>query len=81
MEPAMSCMGHPAEGRMPGMASPEEIRRLRAARPEEANRMFLELMIPHHRASVPMAEAAFEETGRAAVEGLAGAIATPRRPR
>src|SRR3712207_8456321 len=35
-EPAMSWMGHPTTGRMPGMASPEEIEALRQASPEEA---------------------------------------------
>src|SRR5918998_5421301 len=54
-EPAMSWMGHPTEGRMPGMASPEEIERLRNASPEEADELFLQLMIRHHRAAVPMA--------------------------
>ena len=27
-EPVMAWMGHPTEGRMPGMASPEEVNRL-----------------------------------------------------
>src|SRR5918999_4944001 len=56
-EPAMAWMGHPTEGRMPGMASPEEIERLRNASPEEADELFLQLMIRHHRAAVPMAGA------------------------
>ena len=73
-EPAMSWMGHPTEGRMPGMASPEEIERLQDAPPAEADRLFLRLMIPHHRAAVPMAEAAMARTDRPEVENLAGAI-------
>ena len=63
-EPAMSWMEHPTEGPMPGMATPEEIGRLYDAPPEEADAMFLRLMIPHHRAAVPMAEAALERTDR-----------------
>jgi uncharacterized protein (DUF305 family) len=33
-EPAMAWMGHPTEGRMPGMASPEEVNRLGELPPE-----------------------------------------------
>src|SRR5918998_2539342 len=36
-EPAMAWMGRPTEGRMPGMASPEEINCLRDLPPEEAD--------------------------------------------
>ncbi len=78
-EPAMTWMGHPTEGRMPGMASPEEIERLRNAPPEEAEEMFFRLMIPHHQAAVPMAEAVIEETDRPEVENLAGAIAASQQ--
>ena len=73
-EPAMSWMGHPTEGRMPGMASPEEINRLRNAPPDEADKLFLQLMIPHHQAAVPMAEAVLERSDRPEVESLANAI-------
>ncbi|MBA3426200.1 MAG: DUF305 domain-containing protein [Rubrobacteraceae bacterium] len=70
-EPAMAWMGHPTEGRMPGMASPEQINQLREASPEEADKLFLRLMIPHHGAAVPMAQAAIEDTDRPEVENLA----------
>ena len=73
-EPAMSWMGEPHEGRMPGMASPEEINELQRASPEEAEVLFLQLMIPHHEAAVPMAEAVLEESDRKEVERLAGSI-------
>ncbi len=78
-EPAMSWMGHPTEGRMPGMASPEEIEGLRNAPPEEAEVMFFQLMIPHHQAAVPMAEAVMERTDRPEVENLAGAIVASQK--
>ena len=73
-EPAMSWMGEPHEGRMPGMASPEEINNLQQAPPEEAEALFLQLMVPHHEAAVPMAQAVLEETDRKEVERLAGSI-------
>ena len=75
-EPAMAWMGHPTEGRMPGMASPEEVDRLHELPPEEADELFLRLMIEHHRAAIPMAEAILEETDQPAVEELARAIAS-----
>jgi uncharacterized protein (DUF305 family) len=78
-EPAMAWMGRPTEGRMPGMASPEEINRLRDLPPEEADELFLRLLIEHHRAAIPMAEAALDETDYPAVEELAGAIASSQR--
>ena len=78
-EPAMSWMEHPTEGRMPGMAAPEEINRLRNASSEEADELFLRLMIPHHRAAVPMAEAVLERTDRPEVRQLAEAIAASQR--
>jgi uncharacterized protein (DUF305 family) len=78
-EPAMTWMGHPTEGRMPGMASPEELNDLQQASPEEADVLFLQLMIPHHEAAIPMSEAVLEETDRPEVERLAGAIAASQQ--
>ena len=78
-EPAMSWMGHSTEGRMPGMASPEEIEQLQDASPEEADKMFFRLMIPHHQAAVPMAQSAMEQTDRPEVENLAGAIVATQK--
>jgi uncharacterized protein (DUF305 family) len=78
-EPAMSWMGHPTTGRMPGMATPGEIEALRKASPEEAERRFLRLMIPHHQAAVPMAEAVLDETDRPEVRQLAEAIVASQK--
>jgi uncharacterized protein (DUF305 family) len=78
-EPAMSWMGHPTEGPMPGMATPQEIDRLREAPPEEADEQFLWLMIRHHRAAIPMASAILKRTDRPEVRELAGAIAASQR--
>ena len=78
-EPPMAWMDHHTDGRMPGMATPEEIGALREAPPEEAEKRFLQLMIPHHQAAVPMAEAVLEETDRLEVRQLAGAIAASQK--
>jgi len=61
------------------MATTEEVNRLREAPSDEADAMFLRLMIPHHQAAVPMAEAILKETDRPEVEHLAGAIVTSQR--
>jgi len=53
---SMSWMGMP--GPMPGMATPEQLNQLRSLKGLEADGLFLQLMIPHHRGGVQMAEAA-----------------------
>ena len=78
-EPAMSWMGHPTEGNMPGMATPEELNRLMAAPPEEADTLFLLLMIPHHKGAIPMIEAVLERTDRPEVRRLAEYMAASQR--
>ncbi len=78
-EPAMAWMGHPTNDRMPGMATPKEIEAFRKASPEVAEGRFLRLMIPHHQAAVPMAEAVLDETDRPEVRQLAGAIVASQK--
>jgi uncharacterized protein (DUF305 family) len=78
-EPARSWMGHPTDGLMPGMATPEEIDLLYKASPEEADRLFLRLMIAHHQAAIPMAEAILGRTDRPEVRQLAEAIKNSQR--
>jgi len=78
-EPAMSWMGHSTEGLMPGMATPEEIDLLSKASPEEADTLFLRLMIAHHEAAIPMAEAILKRTDRPEVRQLAEAIEASQR--
>ena len=73
-EPPMAWMGHPSEGRMPGMASPEEVGRLSALSGDEADREFLRLMIRHHEGGVPMAQAVLERSDDEVVRRLASAI-------
>ena len=72
--PKMEWMGHPTTGRMPGMASPEQITELETLPVEEAEGRFLELMIIHHQAGVEMADAIIERTDDDAVLALAESI-------
>lgn len=72
-EPAMAWMGHPTDGLMPGMATPEQIDRLSQLSPDRADVLFLRLMIVHHEAAIPMAEAVLERTDEPEVRELAKA--------
>lgn len=59
--PMMAWMDHPIEeGLMPGIATSEEIDRLRSLPVEEAEILFLQLMIRHHQGGVEMGEAYLE---------------------
>ena len=69
-------MGEPMGGRMPGMATPQDLDELRNAEGEEAEEIFLRLMIPHPQAAVPMSEAVIERSDNEAVTSLAESIAT-----
>ncbi len=78
-EPAMAWMGHPTNGLMPGMATPEEVNRLGDLPPDRAGVLFLRLMINHHEAAVPMAEAILKRSDRPEVRRLAQAIEKSQR--
>lgn len=73
--PRMMWMGMPVEGLMPGMATAEEIARLRNAQGAEADAIFLQLMIPHHRGGVMMAETGIERAQSEVARNLARSIA------
>jgi uncharacterized protein (DUF305 family) len=70
-EPAMTWMGMPVTGLMPGMASPEQLNQLREIEGIEADILFLQLMITHHRSGVDMGQAALEQARRLEVRSLA----------
>ncbi len=70
----MSWMGHPTTGRMPGMASPDEVAHLSELSGEAADREFLRLMIRHHEGGVPMEQAVLERSDRPEVRRLAESI-------
>ncbi|MFD0885579.1 DUF305 domain-containing protein [Streptosporangium algeriense] len=82
----MSGHGHgvtaAAPGAMPGMAGPEELKRLREATGKEQEILFLQLMIRHHEGGVQMSEGLLKlsdrdevaTTARHIVEGQTGEI-------
>ncbi len=59
---------------MPGMASAADLQRLRESTGTDAERLYLQLMVPHHEAGVQMADAALAESTDPAVRALAGAV-------
>ena len=61
VEPAMAWMGHPTTGLMPGMATPEEMAKLRAAGGREFDVLFLQLMIRHHVGGVHMIDGILDQ--------------------
>jgi uncharacterized protein (DUF305 family) len=73
-DPAMEWMGMPTAGPMPGMATPEQLNRLRGLEGKEAEGLFLQLMIPHHRAGVVMAQSILDRTQQPEVRALAQSI-------
>ncbi|WP_104181436.1 DUF305 domain-containing protein [Arthrobacter sp. B0490] len=64
----------PPEGLMPGMATGAQLDELRAARGEDAERLYLNLMINHHEAGVDMAQAGADLAGTEQVRTLATKI-------
>jgi uncharacterized protein (DUF305 family) len=78
-EPAMAWMGQPMDGLMPGMATPDEIRRLSQLPPERADELFLRLMIAHHEAAIPMAQAILKRTDEPEVRDLAESIVNSQK--
>ena len=73
-QPAMTWMGHPTTGLMPGMATPAQIGELASLTGTEADIAFLNLMIPHHQAAIPMAQYALDNSDVPAVRDLARQI-------
>jgi len=73
-DPAMMWMDMPATGGMPGMATQAQLNELRDLQGVEADGLFLQLMIAHHRGGVLMGEAALERTKSPEVRTLALAI-------
>jgi uncharacterized protein (DUF305 family) len=76
-QPPMTWMGHTGHGRgapMPGMATPNQMAGLVAASGVEAERVFLRLMIAHHRGALQMSEAVLERSEHPAVLAFARGV-------
>lgn len=79
-QPAMAWMEegtgqpHTEHGMMPGMATAAEINRLESAQGVVAERLYLQLMIPHHEAGIVMTDAILERSNNPAVTNLARAM-------
>ncbi|MCP2340850.1 DUF305 domain-containing protein [Actinomadura rupiterrae] len=69
----------PADGAMPGMATPAQLAGLEKASGRPAETLFLRLMIAHHRGGVAMAEAVLGRTGNAQVKRLARTMVEGQR--
>jgi len=63
-----------AAGGMPGLATSEELHRLRSLDGEERDRLFLQLMIRHHQGALPMAHFAARNAETTVVRSLAAQI-------
>jgi uncharacterized protein (DUF305 family) len=64
-QPGDAHAAHGAHATMKGLASPEEMSQLAAARGTAFDRLFLRLMIEHHQGAVDMAEELLEKPGSA----------------
>lgn len=73
--PKMEWMGMSIDGLMPGMATRAELNQLQDAQGVEADALFMQLMIPHHRAGVVMGEAAAQQAKTEIVRNLAQGMA------
>ncbi len=67
------------DGRMPGMASAADLTRLRSLRGKQADVLWLQLMIAHHRGGIDMTKTALELTDRPSVRQLAQSIVDSQR--
>ncbi|MET4583019.1 uncharacterized protein (DUF305 family) [Conyzicola nivalis] len=65
---------HEPGGDMPGMATAEQLAELEAATGDEAERIFLQLMIAHHEGGVEMADAVLVRSNERVVRSLAASI-------
>jgi uncharacterized protein (DUF305 family) len=75
--PPMAWMGHTGHtmnALMPGMATPEQLASLSAASGVEAERLFLTLMIAHHRGALEMSEAVIERSEQPMVLAFARGV-------
>jgi len=75
----MAWMGMAVEGLMPGMATDEQMAALRDSSGEDADRLFIQLMIPHHESAIHMAEAIADRTSIPAVQNFVRSVITSQQ--
>lgn len=81
-QPPMTWMGHTGHGMnasMPGMATDAQMAELEMASAAEAERVFLRLMIAHHRGALEMADAALGLTTHPTVMAFARGVKTSQQ--
>ena len=79
---AMAWMGMPTDDEhMPGLATDAQLAELRSAKGSEANDLFIDLMVAHHKAGIDMANYAAEhgKNGDVRTYAAAWAGARPRK--
>ncbi|GAA3716069.1 DUF305 domain-containing protein [Nonomuraea antimicrobica] len=65
---------HAAHEGMPGMATPEQMEALKAAKGKDFDRLFLELMINHHLGAIKMSEQVLTHGSHIRIEELASDV-------
>ncbi|MFI7698126.1 DUF305 domain-containing protein [Nonomuraea sp. NPDC049480] len=65
---------HAAHAGMPGMATPEQLEALKAAKGKDFDRQFLQLMINHHLGAIKMSEQVLTNGSHIRIEELAGDV-------
>jgi uncharacterized protein (DUF305 family) len=65
---------HAAHGGMPGMATPEQLEALKAAKGKDFDRMFLQLMINHHLGAITMSKQVLASGSHIRIEELASDV-------
>ncbi|GGK58422.1 lipoprotein [Planomonospora parontospora subsp. parontospora] len=65
---------HTGHDGMPGMAAPEQLEALRAASGQDFDRLFLDLMIAHHRGAITMSEQVLGAGSHIKIEELANEV-------
>ena len=73
---AVGSSAHTPGDPMPGLATPEQMAELSSLTGVEAERMFLTLMIAHHKGGIEMAEALLERSDYPSVTALARGVVT-----
>jgi uncharacterized protein (DUF305 family) len=76
-QPPMTWMGHTGHAMstlMPGMATAQQVAELSATSGVDAERLFLRLMIAHHRGALEMSEAVLERSQHPTVVAFARAV-------